>query len=111
MTTNNPVNSSVKATRTLRMAIVTFGLFVGVMTANHFRLELFGIVPGYAPHNFGFNMLFFIPANLLIILGCFIVIARTLINWNHWRKPTQRIIPLCLTLPIIVEWIFVLFEI
>jgi hypothetical protein len=43
------------------MAVVVALLFTLGLTINFFRRELFGIVPGYAPHNFGFNAFFFIP--------------------------------------------------
>ncbi|MFN6947251.1 MAG: hypothetical protein ACK4ND_20095 [Cytophagaceae bacterium] len=42
-------------------SIVALVLFSIALLVNAFRMELFGIIPGYAPHNFGFNILFLLP--------------------------------------------------
>ena len=43
---------------------------------SYYRFELFGIMPGYAPHNFAYNFGFFLPINTF----CYIFI--NYINFN-----------------------------
>jgi hypothetical protein len=94
-----------RAVWNFRLGLFTFILFVAVMTINYFREELFGIVPGYAPHNFSFNLTFFIPANFFILICCLVVIIRTLFNWNKWSEARKRFWSLILTIPIILLWV------
>jgi len=51
-------------------------LLVIVLTVNEFRWELFEIRPGYAPHNFGFNIFFFVPATVIILYLALVVVIR-----------------------------------
>lgn len=106
MNQTETIKASRKAIWTLRLAITSLVFFIVVLTINYFRLALFGVVPGYAPHNFSFNLLFFIPTNFLILIMALIVITRILNNWNNWGSLKERIIPLGLTIPIVGLWIF-----
>jgi len=92
--------------RTRLVAIMALGLFLSGLIINFFRKELFGIIPGYAPHNFGFNFIFFIPLNLIVIGLCLYIITKTLLNWNIGTDRKEKIQTLCLTIPIIFGWIF-----
>jgi hypothetical protein len=89
---------------TFGIAAVAFTAFVHVMMINIFREELFGIVPGYAPHNFAFNMTFFLPANFLILVLSVGMLIRTLKNWSAWKNKKTKIAILFLTLPISLLW-------
>jgi hypothetical protein len=91
---------------TLKLAAFSFVSLVVVLAINHFREELFGIVPGYAPHNFSFNVSFFIPATLVILITSLISIVGTLYNWNKWRSLKYRMVPLVLTMPIVGLFLF-----
>lgn len=84
------------------LSIFLVGLFVFVLLINAFRKELFGIEPGYAPHNFGFNVTFFIPSMILIMILSIIVIARVLIFWSKWTNMPMKIVSLLLTMPIVI---------
>ena len=42
-----------------------FLIFCAAQVINYYREPWLGIVPGYAPHNFAFNLSFYIPSVLL----------------------------------------------
>jgi hypothetical protein len=84
------------------LSIFIVGLFVFILLINAFRKELFGIEPGYAPHNFGFNVTFFIPSMMLIGILSLIVIARVIIFWGKWKNMSMKIVSLLMTVPIVI---------
>jgi len=84
------------------IAVFTFGYFVFVLVVNEFRYELFGIVPGYAPHNFSFNLSFFLPSMVLLLIGALIVVVR----FKHKATTRERNWRLVLVSPVIVFWIW-----
>ncbi|MDF3079124.1 MAG: hypothetical protein K0S09_3013 [Sphingobacteriaceae bacterium] len=93
------------------MAVVVALLFTLGLTINFFRRELFGIVPGYAPHNFGFNAFFFIPFNFLLLLSSLFIILRTASLWTDSSAKKLKVQSLGLTLPIIALMLFQLLRI
>lgn len=95
-TINDPVGRKM-----MRRAIIASSLFVLLLTLNYFRLELLGIVPGYAPHNFGFNILFFLPTLIVILIISGLVIGGVLGQWKKIARPRNKLIPLLLTVPIV----------
>lgn len=90
---------------TSKFAIVVFAAFVVGIVVNIYRLELFGVVPGNAANNFSFNIGFFMPYNLIILISCLVIITVTFIKWNKYPKIKNRIFSLGLTIPIIILWI------
>lgn len=96
--------SETKLYWTAKLAIVTFITFLVGIIINFFRLELLGVVPGNAANNFSFNIGFFIPFNLLILLSCLVVIIGILIKWNKNPKIKNRLISLVFALPIVIFW-------
>ena len=84
----------------MRGALVAVLLYILLLTLNRFRLELFGIVPGYAPHNFVFNMLVFLPGVVIILVTCALVIGNTIRRWKSITLVKNQWIPLLLTVPI-----------
>ncbi|EAP87150.1 hypothetical protein [Croceibacter atlanticus] len=91
---------------TLRMALTSFSLLVFALLINYFREPLLGIKEGYAPHNFSFNFLFFLPA-ILTSLGLGIaVIGRTIKHWKNWNSLNRKLIFIGLSSPVILLFIF-----
>ena len=77
-----------------------------IIKLHNFREPLLGIKEGYAPHNFSFNFLFFLPA-IIISLGLGIaVIARTMKHWKRWNNLNKKLIFIGLSSPVILLFIF-----
>jgi hypothetical protein len=94
-----------KLNRYLYLSIISFFLLLIAQIANVFRQELFGIVPGYAPHNFSFNLAFFIPINLLALIIGIYVFSKTI---KFKRKNKKVVISLLLSILPILLWIGVI---
>ena len=48
-----------------------------------FRQQLFGVIPGYAPHNFAFNVILIFPLVFFSLLICFIVVIVINVKWKN----------------------------
>ena len=91
---------------TFRMALTSFILLILALLINYFREPLLGVKQGYAPHNFSFNFLFFLPA-ILTSLGLGIaVIGRTIKHWKNWKSLDKKLIFIGLSSPVILLFIF-----
>ena len=91
---------------TYRMALTSFILLIITLLINYFREPLLGIKEGYAPHNFSFNFLFFLPA-IITSLGLGIaVIGRTMKHWKRWNNLNKKLIFIGLSSPVILLFIF-----
>ena len=91
-----------KINRYYILPIFTIGLLLTTLIINEFRFELFGIRPGYAPHNFGFNMFFFLPSTLICLICALYVVL---------RKPNNEIrnskfYSIVMVSPILILWIW-----
>jgi len=82
----------------------TFSLILLIITLiiNELRFELFEIRPGYAPHNFGFNIFFSLPSTFLSLICSIIVIVRKTDTKNKKSKFYSCLI----VSPIILLWIW-----
>lgn len=71
----------------LSISILSVLSLITAFALNYFRTELFGVIKGYAPHNFGFNMIYFLPLILLSLLSAFVSLI-----WlgNQWKKRPNR---------------------
>ena len=91
---------------TYRMALTSFILLALALLINYFREPLLGVKVGYAPHNFSFNFLFFLPV-IFTSLGLGIaVIGRTVKHWKKWNNLNKKLIFIGLSSPIILLFIF-----
>lgn len=91
---------------TFRMALTSFALLFIALLINYFREPLLGIKEGYAPHNFSFNFLFFLPA-ILTSLGLGVaVIGRTIKHWKKWKNLNKKLLFIGLSSPVILLFIF-----
>lgn len=89
------------------MAFASLGILFFAILVNEFREPLLGIKKGYAPHNFSFNFLFFIPS-ILIALGLSLaVISQTIKHWNTWTNVNKKWTLIGLSFPAIGLWIFI----
>lgn len=71
----------------LTISILSILSLMAAFILNYFRSELFSVIKGYAPHNFGFNMIYFLPLIFLSLLSAFISLI-----WlhNQWGKRQNR---------------------
>lgn len=90
------------------MALVSFGILIFALFVNEFREPLFGIKKGYAPHNFEFNLIFFLPSIAIAIALGFAVIGRTTKHWKSWTDLNKKLILIGLSLPSIGVLIYLL---
>jgi hypothetical protein len=74
------------------------------LTLNYFRRELFGLYLAM-PHNFAFNIIFFIPVTLFVFLLVVYVVNITIANWSKWIDLKKKITILCLTVLILIVYI------
>ncbi len=93
------------------MAFASFGILIFALFVNEFREPLFGIKKGYAPHNFGFNFMFFLPSMLMAIALGFAVIGRTIKHWKTWTDLNKKLILIGLSIPAIGIWTFMIVKI
>jgi len=84
------------------LPIFAIGLFLITFVINEFRYELFGIRPGYAPHNFGFNMLFFLPSTVISLICALIVLIRK----SKQEIPKAKFYSILIVVPILIMWIW-----
>ncbi|WP_236951501.1 hypothetical protein [Mariniflexile rhizosphaerae] len=84
---------------TTRMAFASLVILIFTLVINEFREPLLGIKKGYAPHNFGFNFMFFLPSMLIAIGLGFAVIGRTIKHWKTWTDLNKKLILLGLSIP------------
>jgi hypothetical protein len=93
----------------LILARLAASLFSIALILNYFRYELFGVVPGYAPHNFSFNFSIFIPLTVSALLLSTHVNFRVLLYWSDRPNLLQKLLALLLTTPIIVLFFYMIF--
>jgi hypothetical protein len=96
---------------TTRMAYASLGILIFALLVNEFREPLLGIKKGYAPHNFGFNFVFFLPSMLTAIGLGFAVIGRTTKYWKAWTDFNKKLKLIGLSIPAIGIWLFMIIKI
>ncbi|MDA0177388.1 MULTISPECIES: hypothetical protein [Mesoflavibacter] len=95
---------------TTRMAFSSLGILIIALLINEFRVPLFGIKKGYAPHNFGFNFTFFLPSMAIAIGLGFAVIGRTIKHWKTWTNLNKKLVLIGLSIPSIGILSFVIIK-
>lgn len=93
------------------MAFASLGILIFSLLVNEFREPLLGIKKGYAPHNFGFNFMFFLPSMLIAVGLGFAVIVRTIKNWKTWTDLNKKWTLIALSIPAIGFWTFIFIRI
>ena len=84
------------------LPIFATGLLLITLMINECRFELFGIRPGYAPHNFGFNIFFFFPSTLISLICALTVLVRK----PNIEIKKAKFYSVLLVLPILILWIW-----
>lgn len=92
------------------MAFASLGILLFAILVNEFREPLLGVKKGYAPHNSGFNILFFIPSLLTALGLSAAVIARTIKHRKNWTDLRRKATLTGLSIPAIVFWIYLIFR-
>lgn len=88
------------------MAFASSGILLFTLGINYLREPLFGIKEGYAPHNFGFNFMFFLPAMLTALILGLAVVGRTIKHWKTWSDLKKKWTLVGLSLLPIGFWTF-----
>ncbi len=107
----NPSDTHLPPQWVKKLALINVSIFLCTLSINFFRKELFGLISGYAPHNFAFNALFFIPANLLTFTCSLIVLHQVIKHWDRWPTQSEKLMPLAMTFPVLGLWCFLLLRI
>ena len=93
------------------MAFASLGILIFSLLVNEFREPLLGIKEGYAPHNFGFNFTFFLPAMLTALGLGLAVIGRTIKHWKIWTDLTKKWTLIGLAVPAVGLWTYMILRI
>tara|TARA_R110002096_G_C14608788_1_gene723265 strand:+ start:2058 stop:2333 length:276 start_codon:yes stop_codon:yes gene_type:complete len=88
------------------MASCSLGLLIFLLFVNEFR-NYIGFAKGYAPHNFAFNIGFFLPSTFLSMALGIATIGRTIKHWNSWSNLKKKWIFIGLSLPGIIFWVYI----
>ena len=67
------------------ISLILLIAFIGLQIISYYR-TLFGVIKGYAPYEFSFNVLFFLPMLLLITLGVLIIILKIMNKWKIYEN-------------------------
>ncbi|TPN86047.1 hypothetical protein [Aquimarina algicola] len=90
------------------MAFASCGILLFALGINFLREPLLGIKEGYAPHNFGFNFIFFIPSMLAALILGLAVVGRIIKHWKTWRDLNKKWILIGMSIPAIGLWTFMI---
>lgn len=61
--------------------------FALIFIFGYYRLEWFGVIPGYAPYNFAFNVGIILPLAFVSFVLSVFVFFRVLLNWK--KRPNK----------------------
>ncbi|WP_103072398.1 hypothetical protein [Aquimarina sediminis] len=89
------------------MAFASSGILLFAIGINFLRELLLGINEGYAPHNFGFNFMFFLPAMITAFILALAVVGRTVKYWKTWTDLKKKWTLIGLSLPALGFWTFI----
>ncbi len=82
-------------------ASVAVVLLLLALFLNFYRYEFFGVVPGNAANNFGFNLTYFFPLTFSSLLLSAVVNFRVFAGWAVRTNLLKKLLVLILTTPII----------
>lgn len=95
--------------KTFNISLILLVTFIGLQIISYYR-TLFGVVKGYAPYEFSFNILFFLPMLLLISLGVLIISLKVMTKWKIYENRKLKWFTLIFIAPVILFWIFFFFR-
>lgn len=76
--------------------------FALIFIFGNYRLEWFGVLPDYAPHNFGFNVGIIIPLTLICFVLSLLVIFRVFLSWKKRINKMDSYFLVFFSLPAII---------
>lgn len=81
------------------IAILAFAL---IFIFGYYRLEWFGVIPGYAPYNFAFNVGLILPLTFVSFVLSVFVFSRALLNWKKRSNKLDNSFLIFFSLPSII---------
>jgi len=84
------------------LVVISNLAFALIFIFGYYRLEWFGVLPGYAPHNFGFNFLIILPLLIISSLLSVIVVYRNLSIQNKRENKVDRYLAIAFVSPILL---------
>ena len=93
---------------TTRMAFMSCGILLFTLVVNVLRESFYGINRGYAPYDFAFNLMFFLPSLIIALILSLTVVGRTIKHWKTWKNLNKKLIFIGLSSPVIVLWMFMI---
>lgn len=69
----------------LNISIFLLFALISILLISYYR-RFFGVIEGYVPYEFAFNMLFFLPSILFIIVVTFITTLKVKTKWRHYKN-------------------------
>lgn len=89
----------------LILAIISVLSLCIALILNFFRTEWFGVIKGYAPHNFGFNIIYFLPLIFIHFLTAGIALIWLLLKWDSRKNLIIKWITFLLIMPAVAFFI------
>ena len=91
---------------TFRMSYCSLGLLIFLLLVNEFR-NYIGFAKGYAPHNFTFNIGFFLPSIFISMTIGIMAIGRTIKHWTNWTNLKMKWTIIGFSIPGIGFWAYI----
>ncbi|KFC19944.1 hypothetical protein [Chryseobacterium sp. FH1] len=76
-----------------------------------YNRESFGVIKGYAPYEFGFNMLFFLPTLLFVSIGTLVIGLKIKAKWHTYKDVKLKWYTIILISPTILFLSFIFLRI
>jgi uncharacterized membrane protein len=67
------------------IVIANFALAL-IFIFGNYRLEWFGVIPGYAPYNFAFNVGVILPLTFISVVISILVFFKILLSWKKRKN-------------------------
>ena len=85
----------------LNISIFLFFALISILLISYYR-RFFGVIEGYAPYEFAFNMLFFIPSILFIMIMTLVITLKVKSKWRYYKNTSWKWITISFLSPVIL---------
>lgn len=92
----------------LSISILSILSLMAAFILGYFRTELFGVIKGYAPHNYGFNMICFLPLILLSLSFAFVSLIWLSNQWKNRQNRKLKWVIMILSMPAVCIFLYVI---
>ena len=82
-------------------------LFVVTLLISEYR-HLFGVIKGYAPYEFAFNLIFFLPIMIIVLIIAIILFSKTISERKNYNNKICFYSTLLFNVPILLFWSWLL---